>query len=158
MSDSTSADTLLLSELPALDLEVLGQIELLGKDAGVDLVGQLAVVFLADARLRVIELRRAMIASDAGALTRSAHNLNGSSATLGATRLARLCAALETRGGSISPMLRIRLLAAIEGEIERVRSAFDARTTSEGLSASKCIRTNPTPRRDRGPECAPGEE
>jgi HPt (histidine-containing phosphotransfer) domain-containing protein len=136
MSDSTSADTLLLGELPALDLEVLSQIELLGKDAGVDLVGQLAVVFLADARLRVIELRRAMIASDAGALTRSAHNLNGSSATLGATRLARLCAELETRGGSISPMLRIRLLAAIEVEIERVRSAFAARTTSEGLSAS----------------------
>jgi HPt (histidine-containing phosphotransfer) domain-containing protein len=127
MSDTPSQKDLFGTDSLALDLQVLGEIEVLGALSGVDLVGQLAIVFLADARLRVIELRETIITSDAAALARTAHNLRGASAILGATGLVRLCADLERQSDSISPILSIKLLEAIESEIERVQSAFDSR-------------------------------
>jgi len=114
-------------DLPALDIHVLGEIELLGEVAGVDLVGQLADIFLADARLRLIELHQAMADADADCLARSAHYLSGASATLGATSLARLCAYLETNSRNIPSALNMRLVEAIGTEIGRVQDAFDSR-------------------------------
>jgi HPt (histidine-containing phosphotransfer) domain-containing protein len=115
------------SELPVLDLQVLGQIELLGDVTGVDLVGQLTVQFLGDARSRVNELHQAMVAGDRTALLRSAHNLRGASATLGATGLSCLCAALEAKADDISPWLGFRFLEAIRSELDRVQHAFSSR-------------------------------
>jgi hypothetical protein len=99
MSARPSEEDLFRTDSLALDLQVLGEIELLGSVTGVDLVSQLSDIFLADARLRVIELRRTINTGDA----------------------------LETKSTSISPMLSVRLLEAIESEVERVQSAFDAR-------------------------------
>jgi HPt (histidine-containing phosphotransfer) domain-containing protein len=127
MNHTTREEDAFRIERPALDLQVLGQIELLGDVTGVDLVGQLAVVFLADARLRVNELHEAIMTGDAEALARSAHNLIGSSATFGATGMVRLCAALESESESISAMVNLRLLEEIQAEIDRVRSALDSR-------------------------------
>jgi HPt (histidine-containing phosphotransfer) domain-containing protein len=127
MSSRPREEDLFSTDSLAVDLQALAEIELLGALTGVDLVGQLAVIFLADARLRVIELRQTINTSDMDALARTAHNLRGASATLGATGLARLCAALETTSGSLSPLLNVRLLEAIESEVERVQSAFDTR-------------------------------
>jgi HPt (histidine-containing phosphotransfer) domain-containing protein len=119
-------------EGPALDPQVLGQIERLGDVTGVDLVGQLAVVFLDDARFRVLELQDAMMNDDAEAFARSAHELIGSSATLGATGIVRLCAVLESRSQNISAMVNLGLVKAIEDEIDRVQSALEARA-HEGI-------------------------
>jgi len=116
-------------ELPALDSEVLREIELLGEAIGSDLVGDLAVMFLADARTRVVELRYAIMGHDARAIAGSAHNLNGASATLGATGLARLCAALEVSSGDLPLPLSFQFLEAIERELERVEAAFDSRVS-----------------------------
>jgi HPt (histidine-containing phosphotransfer) domain-containing protein len=114
-------------ESPALDLHVLEEIEILGDAVGSDLVGELAVMFLDDARLRVVELRSALTDHDAEALVRSAHNLKGASATVGATSLARLCASLESSRGDFPLPLSFKLLQDIEREVERVDAAFDSR-------------------------------
>jgi HPt (histidine-containing phosphotransfer) domain-containing protein len=143
MSDTSDDDKVFRSDSLALDLQVLGEIELLGAVTGVDLLGQLAVIFLADARLRVIELRRAIDTSDADVFVRAAHNLRGASATLGATGLARLCCALETKSSRMSPMLNVRLLEAIEAEVERVQSAFDSRI--HVASTQTGVADEPTP-------------
>lgn len=127
MSNASKDEGLLHIDSPALDSQVLGEIEQLGESAGVDLVGQLAEVFVADARLRVIDLGQAIIDEDSDALRRAAHNLTGASATLGATGLARLCSALEVKGLTIPPTLSMRLVEAIGTEIERVQRAFEAR-------------------------------
>jgi HPt (histidine-containing phosphotransfer) domain-containing protein len=116
-------------ELPALNSEVLKEIELLGEAIGSDLVGDLAVVFLADARTRVVELRCAIMDHDASRIAESAHNLSGASATLGATGLARLCAALEMSSGDLPLPLSFQFLEAIERELERVEAAFVSRAS-----------------------------
>jgi HPt (histidine-containing phosphotransfer) domain-containing protein len=122
-----SEEDLFYVDCQTLDPQVLGQIELLGDANGVDLVAQLATQFLAEAGLRVVELHQAIVTRNSDALVRSAHNLNGAGAMLGATSLSRLCAALEAKADSISPVLSLRFLGAIESEIGRVASAFNSR-------------------------------
>jgi two-component system, sensor histidine kinase and response regulator len=112
---------------PALDATVIAQLESLGNATGEDLVCQLATMFLADADARVIELRQALADADGDGLIRSAQNLRGSSANLGATDLARLCATLAMDSGVGDPFHGESLLEAVESELERVRSAFGLR-------------------------------
>ena len=84
--------------VPVLDEQVVGRLERLGKTVGEDLMGQLVILFLADADASVVALREALAGDDAAAVIRSAHTLSGASANLGATDLARLCATLATDG------------------------------------------------------------
>jgi two-component system sensor histidine kinase/response regulator len=108
---------------PVLDPHVVARLERLGAAAGEDLMAQLATLFLADADALISVLRRALAEGDAAAVVRSAHTLSGSSANLGATDLARLCASMahdaaaDLVGGE-------ELFASIEAELKRVRSAL----------------------------------
>jgi CheY-like chemotaxis protein len=109
---------------PVLDPEVVGRLERLGEAAGEDLMGQLTTLFLADARVRVAALRQGLTRDDAAAVARSAHMLSGSSASLGAAELARVCAALATvsaTGDLLSGRVQVD---AVETELERVRLAL----------------------------------
>jgi two-component system, sensor histidine kinase and response regulator len=113
---------------PVLDPHVVGRLERLGREAGEDLMGQLAVLFLADAGVRIGALREALTGDDPEAVVFAAHALGGASSNLGATRLAHLCATLETEGTagySENP------LTAIEGELGQVRSALGLLTGRE---------------------------
>jgi two-component system, sensor histidine kinase and response regulator len=107
-----------------LDAQVVARLERLGAAAGEDLMGQLATLFLADADARVDAMRLALADGDAAAVVRSAHTLSGSSANLGATDLSRLCARLATEGASVDPVWSRDLVAGIEAELARVRSAL----------------------------------
>jgi two-component system, sensor histidine kinase and response regulator len=113
---------------PVLDARVVGRLERLGEKAGEDLMGQLAVLFLADADARVVALRQALAGDDAGAVVRSAHTLSGASANLGATDLARLCATLATDSAAGDLAGRRALLEEVETELGRVRSALGSPT------------------------------
>jgi two-component system sensor histidine kinase/response regulator len=109
---------------PVLDAEVVARLERLGAAAGQDLMGQLAPLFLAGADKLISALRRALAEGDAAEMVRSAHTLSGSSANLGATDLARLCATLASPGEAAEKVGRAEHFAAIEAELERVRSAL----------------------------------
>jgi two-component system sensor histidine kinase/response regulator len=107
-----------------LDARVVARLERLGAAAGEDLMGQLATLFLADAEARIEAMRLALADGDAAAMVRSAHTLSGSSANLGATDLSRLCARLATESASLDPVGSRDLVAGIEAELGRVRSAL----------------------------------
>jgi len=112
-----------------LDAEVIGRLERLGEAAGEDLVGQLAIVFVADADTRVFEIREALAREDAAAVVRSAHTLSGAGANLGATVLARLCANLATDSAAGDLAGGGALLELVEAELVQVRSALGSTAT-----------------------------
>jgi two-component system sensor histidine kinase/response regulator len=107
-----------------LDAHVVGRLERLGVMSGQDLVAQLATLFLADADVRLGALRQALSDSNTAAVVRSAHALIGSSANVGATDLARLCATLATDSAASDPVSSRALFSGIEVELERVRTAL----------------------------------
>ena len=108
------------SERPVLDGRVVAGLERLGEAAGQDLLGQLSVLFLADADERLVTLRGALERDDAPAFVAAAHALGGSSANVGATELATLCTALSA-SGSVGAVER---LDAVELELARVRAVL----------------------------------
>ena len=116
------------SDRPVLDEDILRQLTQLGDVAGEDLVGKLVVPFLEDADHHLSAMREAVAASDMVALSRSAHMLCGSSANLGATELARLCAVYGSATGTDVPEDVDWFLPAVASELERVRMALAART------------------------------
>jgi two-component system, sensor histidine kinase and response regulator len=107
-----------------LDPRVVARLERLGATAGEDLLGQLAALFLADAEIRIRELRLALAVGDATAVVRSAHSLTGSSGNLGATELSRLCGVLAADGPAADLVGRSALVDGIEAELRRVRAAL----------------------------------
>lgn len=111
-------------EPAVLDAHIVGRLERLGAMSGQDLVAQLATLFLADADVRLSTLHQALSDSNAAAVVRSAHALIGSSANVGATDLARLCATLATDSAASDPVSSWALFAGIEAELGRVRSAL----------------------------------
>ncbi len=88
---------------PALDENVLAQLDHLGTMSGEDLVGRLGALFLEDAVAHISSMRRAIADSDVVALSRSAHTLSGSSANLGAAEVVRLCATYGSVMGEVPP-------------------------------------------------------
>jgi two-component system, sensor histidine kinase and response regulator len=112
---------------PALDAQIVDRLERVGASAGEDLMGQVTILFLADAHELTRELREALVAQDATSVLRAAHTLSGASANIGATELARLSATLATDGAAHSLAGAGLLLVGVEAELERVRCALEAR-------------------------------
>lgn len=110
-----------------LDADVIARLERMGDVAGEDLIGQLAVLFLADAGIQVDAMRQALADGDDAAVLRTAHSMKGASANLGATTLARLFAAFPSAGAGGGEAL----LASVEAELGRVRSALGSLTVTQ---------------------------
>jgi CheY-like chemotaxis protein len=113
-----------VSDKPALDADIVGRLEAMGAASGEDLISQLAVLFLADADVRVMGMREAITHEDGQTLINSAHTMCGASANLGAAELSRLCARLATDGAVWGLDAAETLLQAVETELERVRTAL----------------------------------
>jgi HPt (histidine-containing phosphotransfer) domain-containing protein len=111
----------------ALDANVLEELEQMGEASGEDLLGQLAAMFVTDADAQLVELHRALDIADAEAVSRSAHSLRGSSASLGASGLASLCGTLEIQSADGNLSNGESLLEALESELELVHSEFASR-------------------------------
>jgi two-component system sensor histidine kinase/response regulator len=107
-----------------LDALIISRLKRLGDATGQDLMSRLATMFLADADVRIGALRQELAGNDADAVVRSAHTLSGSSANLGATDLARLCATLATSSAAGDPVRGRVLIDGIEAELGRVRAAL----------------------------------
>jgi two-component system sensor histidine kinase/response regulator len=128
---TTAGDVLVQLSDPercVLDLELIERLGRLGRATGEDLMGELTVLFLADADTQLRGLHEAFAAGDAEAVVRWAHVLRGASANVGASGLSRLCATLESDGAEGNLVDGTPLLDAVEAELARVRLAFGSLT------------------------------
>ncbi|MBD2102264.1 response regulator [Leptolyngbya sp. FACHB-261] len=93
-----------------------------------DMVGdKFAVIlecYLEESPKQLQALQDAVAQEDAAALRRQAHMLKSSSATLGATELARLCKELEDMGQAGSMAKALAYVAQLQAEYERVKTAL----------------------------------
>ena len=80
--------------------------------------------FLAGSSIQLTALSAAVTARNAVALQQTAHPLKGSSANLGAPRLAALCGELEALSQSGDLTSAAQTLSELKTELERVRTAF----------------------------------
>ncbi|HEV8212075.1 MAG TPA: response regulator [Vicinamibacterales bacterium] len=81
--------------------------------------------YVEEAATQVEMLKDARARHDAGALTATAHILKGSSATMGAKRLAALCADMERRSAAGSDdVITPDMMADVDLEFVRVRAAL----------------------------------
>mgnify|MGYP000895590178 CR=1 FL=1 len=107
------------SEQP-VNRRALDAIRQLPDGTGVLLLGKVIRAFLRDAPHRLAAMRAAADAGDAEGLRNGAHRMKSSSATVGADRLAALCAELERLGRSGDVAGARSLLTTTEAELPRV--------------------------------------
>jgi HPt (histidine-containing phosphotransfer) domain-containing protein len=91
-------------------------------DGDEDFLRQLVEVFIDDTDLRVRELSAAISAGDPRVVGRTAHQLKGSSANMGANGLFDFARRLEKLGEGNSLSGASELFTALEAEFHRVRS------------------------------------
>ena len=108
-----------------LNLEVLKEFEQYGED-GASILIEAISLFLEDSQLQLNRLHASLKAMDAAGIERLAHTLRGSSATLGATRLADLCNVLEQAAAKGILKDADDLLAQIAAETAEVQLALKA--------------------------------
>jgi two-component system, sensor histidine kinase and response regulator len=111
-------------DLPILDHGVLESLRELQADGEPDLLTELVELYRADAPQMLEAMRTALAEANGEALRRAAHTLKGSSANLGAVRLAEMCRELERAGRDGALAGAAPLLAAVEAEYERVVEAL----------------------------------
>ena len=126
-----------------LDEDQIEKLRELGRRTGTDLFGELVQRFCS--RLHLEDLRRPLDAEDRAELELRAHSLKGSSATLGAARLAGLCGELERMAPQASLAACSRQLTFIAEELAGLVPALKAAATapdpypSPPLSASQTL-------------------
>ena len=111
---------------PALNLDRIAELRSLQQDGAPDILATLVHPFLDEAPAQCAALGAALACSDADALREAAHAMKGSSANLGAPRLATLCAELEDAGRSHDLAPAAQTLSLLTAELDRVRTAFRA--------------------------------
>lgn len=107
-----------------MDLSVLTSFEEVQEEGEPDFVVELIDLYLEDTPRRIAAMKATVMETDAMSLKRAAHSLRGSSANLGARRMAALCDELEHVDGNDSVQKTSALLSGLEQEFERVRLAF----------------------------------
>ncbi len=109
-----------------LDHDVLAGLRGLQGGEETNIVGELADLFLGDARSGIETLEEAINKGDAPAVREVSHTLKGSSGNMGARRMAELCAQLEEAGASGDLSRSSELLERLEEEFGRVDRALRA--------------------------------
>lgn len=127
IQDSTSGSTndLAIND-DSVDISVLTSFEEEHADGEPDIVIELIDLYLNDVPPRLKAMRDALIQEDKQSLRRIAHNLKGSSSSLGAGQMALLCGQIESNVDAALLEEVNASLASVEQEFERVRSAFVA--------------------------------
>jgi PAS domain S-box-containing protein len=114
-----------------VDQSVLDQ--LLGIDELGGLLAEVIETFLRIAPLRLTALKKAARKRDAAGLERTAHSFLGSCANLGATRMAEICALLETRAQTGSTDGAPSLVEELHSEFALVKAALQRRLVPSRL-------------------------
>lgn len=105
-----------------LDRHVLDAFEELESDDGSDLIIELIDLYLQDASQRVIAIRKACVATEWVLLRQAAHNLKGSSSTLGLRQVAEICEKLIDASGSTDGVEA--LVQLLDYEFSKARQAL----------------------------------
>lgn len=109
---------------PILNQHVLENFRQLQAPDEPDLVQQLIDLYLADTPERLNALHQALAQGDATRVAQAAHSLKGSSANIGAQRVARVCLELERCGKANDLSAAAEWLPKLEQEIEQARRAL----------------------------------
>ncbi len=107
-----------------LDAGALDRIRHLESRGSSGLLSRIVDAYLESAPGLVAALREAAARADAGALQSSAHSLKSISANLGATKLASLCAGIESLARRSAPDEAAEVIPAVEMELELVETAL----------------------------------
>ncbi|MEW6305371.1 MAG: response regulator, partial [Verrucomicrobiota bacterium] len=108
-----------------LDRESLGELRALCED-NVEAFQEIIDSYLADAPLQLQKLREAVSRGDAITTEQAAHRLRGSSASVGALRLASITAELQTSAHSGEWPEILIVLGRVEAEFAPVKTALEA--------------------------------
>lgn len=120
----TSGDS---GETPdAVDLSVLNSLEGAQIEGEPDIVVELMELYLEDASSKLAAMNEDLGGNGGRSLARLAHSLKGSSANLGARRVASLCDELERMGEGGATCDGGALLDRLELELACVRRVFEA--------------------------------
>lgn len=120
----TSVDS---GETPdAVDLAALNGLEDAQVEGEPDIVVELMELYLEDASAKLAAMREDLADKGGRSVGRLAHGLRGSSANLGARRVAALCEALERMGGGDLSCDGGALLNRLESELTCVSRVFGA--------------------------------
>ncbi|MFZ0658227.1 MAG: Hpt domain-containing protein [Candidatus Binataceae bacterium] len=105
-----------------LDHEIIDDLKDISADPTDDVIPVLLGMFFQELPARITAIRTLARAPDLSELARAAHRMKGSSALIGASRLAGICGALESIGDRVAaPEAMEDLLSALEVEAQRVR-------------------------------------
>lgn len=110
----------------AVDLAVLASLEGAQLEGEPDIVVELMELYLEDAASKLAAMREDSTERGGKSVARLAHSLRGSSANLGARRMAALCEELERMGEGDPSCDRGALLNGLESELTCVRRVFEA--------------------------------
>jgi CheY-like chemotaxis protein len=121
---------------PTFDPKYIDQLLQLQARTGKELVSPIIDRFLAEAPLRLAELRLALAARDDRKFVFVAHTFKSSGAQLGACRLAKICHDLEMRGGRAEWSGMEEIVGHLEGEIESVAPLLRAQVADGGQPPS----------------------
>ena len=109
-----------------LDMQVLNAFEQLQSGDGSDLIIELIDLYLQDSPERILAIRKASAAGDWVLLKHAAHNLKGSSSTLGVRHVAEICEKLEETSGSDSSDEIEALVQLLEYKFGKARQGLTA--------------------------------
>ena len=108
-----------------IDSSVISELRGLQSSADPDFFNHLIDLFLEETPHRLAAIKDAVARADAKALAHEAHALKGSSAHLGARRIAALCEILEEQGRGGSVLGAQALLNVLLEEFDRVHEALE---------------------------------
>lgn len=130
------SDRLLAEKAETLDRRVIASFRQGLPDGAPDIAAMLIDQFLEEAALQGARLREATERGDGAALKAAAHNLKGSSMTMGAYRLGALCSVIEAQAGRAaeSSTLITDVMAELDRELVDVRDALTAEQKGTGLA------------------------
>jgi len=114
----------------AIDLEVLQELQAIGREQARDVLFEIIDIYLEDAPHLLQTMHEAGTANNSNALQHAAHTLKSTSAAIGAIHLASLCQELEHRvrefGYQNIGVAQIEeKLTSLEGEYQRVKTTLE---------------------------------
>ena len=115
----------------AVDYARIDELRALGRAGGSNLLARLVDAFLTELPSLLDDIHAAVAAHDPQRSSEAAHALKGSSATLGADRLAQVCTEIETAGHTGDTESAAQLLPKLAEEAEVARSALSAAARRE---------------------------